>query len=256
MTTLAVIPARLGATRLPNKPLRLVGGEPLVVRVWERVVAMAAVDRCVVATDDERVAAVVRAAGAECVITARHHPSGTDRTAEVVARAEFAGYDTIVNVQGDEPFVSSAVVNAAAAVVRSGRFPLGTVAVPADARVLTDPAVVKVVAGDDGRALYFSRAPIPHLREAASDADAADQRALVRQHVGVYAYARAALARWVTLPPHPLERVERLEQLRPLAAGIAIGVAFVDEAAPVGVDTEHDLARANARWTDISRERA
>lgn len=217
---------------------------------------MAAVDRCVVATDDERVARVVREAGAECALTSPRHPSGTDRTAEVAGRPEFADYDTIVNVQGDEPFVSDEVVAAAAALVHSGRFPLGTVAVPAEARILGDPNVVKVVSGDDGRALYFSRAPIPHLRDAGADADRAEQQALVRQHVGVYAYAPEALARWVALPPHALERVERLEQLRPLAAGIAMGVAVVEEAAPVGVDTEEDLTRANARWTHNSQERA
>ena len=255
MTTLAVIPARLGATRLPEKPLRLLGGRPLVVRVWERVAAMAGVDRCVVATDDERVAHAARAGGAECVLTRADHPSGTDRTAEVVGRREYAGYDTIVNVQGDEPFVSAEVVAAAAGVVRAGRYPLGTVAVPADASVLADPNVVKVVAGDHGRALYFSRAAVPHLREPGHAVDAAERAALVRQHVGVYAYAPDALARWVALPPHPLERVERLEQLRPLAAGIGMGVAVVNEAAPVGVDTEADLERANARWTHFSPER-
>ena len=251
-----MIPARLGATRLPGKPLRLLGGRPLVVRVWERVAAIPGVDRCVVATDDERVAAAARAAGAECVLTAADHPSGTDRAAEVVARPEFAGYDTIVNVQGDEPFVSAAVVGAAAGLVRTGRFPLGTVAVPAAAEILGDPNVVKVVSDDDGRALYFSRAAIPHLRDAGQRADADDRARLVRQHVGVYAYAPAALARWVALPPHPLERAERLEQLRPLAGGIAMGVAVVEEAAPVGVDTEADLERANARWTDTSPERS
>jgi 3-deoxy-manno-octulosonate cytidylyltransferase (CMP-KDO synthetase) len=250
-----VIPARLGSTRLPEKPLRLLGGQPLVVRVWERVAAMAAVDRCVVATDDERVARVVRDAGAECALTSPHHASGTDRTAEVAGRAEFAGYDTIVNVQGDEPFVSPEVVAAAAELVHSRRFPLGTVGVPAEPRILGDPNVVKVVAGDDGRALYFSRAAIPHLRDAGAAADRADQQAVVRQHVGVYAYAPEALARWVALPTHALERVERLEQLRPLAAGIAMGVAVVEEAAPVGVDTEEDLTRANARWTHNSQER-
>jgi 3-deoxy-manno-octulosonate cytidylyltransferase (CMP-KDO synthetase) len=255
VSTLAVIPARLGATRLPEKPLRLLGGRPLVVRVWERVAALAGIDRCVVATDHARIADAVRGAGAECVLTREDHPSGTDRTAEVVARPGYAGYDTIVNVQGDEPFVSAAIVEAAAALVRSGRFPLGTAAVPADAAALADPNVVKVVAGDDGRALYFSRAAIPHLRDAAHAGDAADRRTLVRQHVGVYAYAPAALARWVALPTHALERVERLEQLRPLAAGIAMGVAVVDEQAPVGVDTEDDLARANARWANTTLER-
>lgn len=249
MTTLAVIPARLAATRLPNKPLRSLGGRPLVLRVWERVVSLPAIDRCVIATDSEAVAGVARAAGAECVLTDARHPSGTDRTAEVVARPGYADCDIVVNVQGDEPFVSPPIVDAAVAIIRAGRFSLGTVAVPADDSVLADANVVKVVAADDGRALYFSRAPVPYLRDPASAADGADRRRLVRQHVGVYAYTPAALARWVALPPHPLERVERLEQLRPLAAGMMIGVARVDEPAPVGVDTEEDLARANARWT-------
>jgi 3-deoxy-manno-octulosonate cytidylyltransferase (CMP-KDO synthetase) len=256
VTTLAVIPARLNATRLPRKPLRLVGGRPLVVRVWERVAAFSGIDRCVVATDSDEVATAVRGAGAECVLTAAGHPSGTDRTAEVVARREFASYDTIVNVQGDEPFVSQAAVAAAAALVASARFPLGTVAVPTDVAALADPNVVKVVAADDGRALYFSRAAIPHLRDPRVAHDVADRAALVRQHLGVYAYAPGALAAWVALPPHPLERVERLEQLRPLAAGIAMGVALVHEAAPLGVDTEDELTRANARWSATPQEPA
>ena len=256
MTTLVVIPARLGATRLPRKPLRLLGGRPLVVRVWERVAGFPGVDRCVVATDDDEVAAVAREAGAECVLTAAHHPSGTDRVAEVAARTEFRAYRAVVNVQGDEPFISLPAVEGAADLVRSGRFPLGTVAVPAADDVLGNPNVVKVVAADDGRALYFSRAAIPHLREPAYAPDVAERRGLVRQHVGVYAYAPEALARWVALPPHPLERVERLEQLRPLAGGLAMGVAVVDEAAPAGVDTEEDLERANSRWTRTLQERA
>lgn len=251
-----VIPARLGATRLPRKPLRLLGGRPLVVRVWERVAGFPGIDRCVVATDDEEVAAAARDAGAECVLTASDHPSGTDRVAEVAARRDFAPYRTVVNVQGDEPFISLPVVQAAAELVRSGRYPLATVAVPAADDALGDPNVVKVVSADDGRALYFSRAAIPHLREPRNAPDVAERRALVRQHVGVYAYAPEALARWVALPPHPLERVERLEQLRPLAAGMAMGVAVVEEQAPAGVDTEEDLARANARWTRTPQERA
>jgi 3-deoxy-manno-octulosonate cytidylyltransferase (CMP-KDO synthetase) len=256
VTTLAVIPARLGATRLPNKPLRLLGGRPLVVRVWERVAAFSEIDRCVVATDSPEVAAVGRAAGAECVLTRADHPSGTDRTAEVVRRPEYSGYDVVVNVQGDEPFVSAAVVGSASAIVRSGRFSLGTVAVPASESSLGDPNVVKVVTADDGRALYFSRAPIPFLREPTHPEESDERRALVRQHVGVYAYSPAALAAWVALPAHPLERVERLEQLRPLAAGLAMGVAVIDEPPAAGVDTEDDLTRANARWTRTLQELA
>ena len=248
MTTLAVIPARLGATRLPRKPLRLLAGEPLVVRVWRRVRDLAVVDRCVVATDSDEVAEAVRGAGGEVVMTRGDHPSGTDRVAEVAARPEFAGYATIVNVQGDEPFVPAAAVRGAAGVVASGAFPLGTVAVRAAAAIRDSAGAVKVVAADDGRAMYFSRAPIPYLREAA---DGALLEGRVLQHLGVYAYAREALARWVALPPHALEAIERLEQLRPLAAGMAMGVAVIDEVPRGGIDTEDDLARANDEWADF-----
>ncbi len=250
-----VIPARLGASRLPRKPLRLLGGVPLVVRVWERVTALALADRCIVATDSEEVAEVARRAGAEAVITAERHPSGTDRVAEVAAMARYSGCEVIVNVQGDEPFLSGEAVRGAAALVAGGRFPLGTAAAPLTAGQLESPDVVKVVHADDGRAMYFSRAAIPFARDV-DDRPARDR--LARQHIGVYAYTRDALARWVALPPHPLERSERLEQLRPLAAGIAIGVASVTEAATGrgGIDTEEDLERANALWPDFITGRA
>lgn len=243
-----MIPARLGATRLPNKPLRLLGGRPLVVRVWERVTALGVADHCVVATDSDAVAAAVRAAGGDVVVTRTDHPSGTDRVAEVAARSEYERYDALVNVQGDEPFVSRAVVVGAASLVTSGAFVLGTAACSAPPDVLARSDVVKLVADDAGRALYFSRAPIPWLREAGDAADGAFRDALVRRHVGVYAYTREALARWVALPVHPLERVERLEQLRPLAHGLAMGVAHVDEPPAPGVDTEADLEAAERAW--------
>ena len=247
-----MIPARLGATRLPRKPLRLLAGTPLVIRVWQRVAALGVAERCVIATDHPDVAAVAREAGAECVMTRGDHPSGTDRVAEVAARPEFAGYEVIVNVQGDEPFLPAEAIAGAAGIVSQGRFELGTAAAPAGADALASPNVVKVVCADDGRALYFSRAPIPCLRD---PADAAARDRLVRQHIGVYAYARRALARWVALPAHPLERIERLEQLRPLAAGMTMGVAPVREALQGGIDTEEDLRRANERWPDLIAER-
>jgi 3-deoxy-manno-octulosonate cytidylyltransferase (CMP-KDO synthetase) len=246
VTLLAVIPARLGATRLPRKPLRLLGGAPLVVRVWERAMALDVADRCVVATDSEDVLAAVRDAGGEAVLTRGDHPSGTDRVAEVARHPEYRRYDVLVNIQGDEPFASAEVVRAAADEVASGRFPLGTVAAPDEPDVLGRPDVVKVVRADDGRALYFSRAGVPHLRDAA---DRAARDALVRRHIGIYAYTRDALERWVALAPHPLELIERLEQLRPLAHGIAMGVGLVDVAPPAGVDTEEDLVRANEEWS-------
>ncbi len=245
---LAVIPARLGATRLPQKPLRLLGGRPLIVRVWERVSAMTGIDDTVVATDSHEVVDAIAAAGGRAVMTRPSHPSGTDRIAEVAERDEFRHHGVLLNVQGDEPFISPSLVDGALAMVTRHGFALGTAAVPADAAVLATAHVVKVVAADDGRALYFSRAAIPALRE---PGDAALRDSLVRQHVGIYAYTREALAAWVALPEHPLERVERLEQLRPLAAGMTMGVAVVDEPPPGGVDTEDDLARANARWNDL-----
>jgi 3-deoxy-manno-octulosonate cytidylyltransferase (CMP-KDO synthetase) len=246
MRTLAVIPARLGATRLPRKPLRLLAGLPLVVRVWQRVQQLGVADRCVIATDSQEVVRAARDAGADVALTNTAHQSGTDRVAEVAARHEYRDFDAVLNVQGDEPFVSAAAVQGAASIVTAGRFELGTAAARSSDQVLGVPHVVKVVAADDGRAMYFSRAPIPFLRD---EAERPLLGSRVWQHVGVYAYTRDALARWVALPPHPLEQIERLEQLRPLAAGIAIGVAVINDPPRSGVDTEEDLARANAEWS-------
>ncbi|HUF26252.1 MAG TPA: 3-deoxy-manno-octulosonate cytidylyltransferase [Gemmatimonadaceae bacterium] len=248
MSTLAVIPARLGATRLPRKPLRLLGGVPLVVRVWERVAALDLAGDCIIATDSQDVIEAARAAGAEAVLTSADHASGTDRVAEVARLSRYRRFDTIVNVQGDEPFIDQAAVLGAAAMVSGRGFALGTAAARAGDDVLTRAHVVKVVTADDGRAMYFSRAAIPYLRDG-TDAPLLASRVL--QHIGVYAYTREALVRWVSLPEHPLERIERLEQLRPLAAGIPIGVAVVDGPPEPGIDTEADLDRANARWTDL-----
>ncbi|MDH5235359.1 MAG: 3-deoxy-manno-octulosonate cytidylyltransferase [Gemmatimonadota bacterium] len=249
MSTLAVIPARLGATRLPRKPLRLLGGAPLVVRVLERVRALALADRVVVATETEEVADVVRAAGGEAVLTSSEHPSGTDRVAEVAARPEYAAHDVIVNVQGDEPFMRGDAMAGAIAMVRDHGFPLGTAAGRRGPAIMDDPNCVKVVRADDGRALYFSRAGIPYLRESA---DAGTRDTLVLQHMGIYACRREALQRWVSLPPHPLELVERLEQLRALADGIAMGVAIVDAPSWGEVNTEDDLIRANSHWSETT----
>ncbi|MGH7616798.1 MAG: 3-deoxy-manno-octulosonate cytidylyltransferase [Gemmatimonadaceae bacterium] len=249
MRTLAVIPARLGATRLPRKPLRLLAGLPLVVRVCRRVTEIGVVDRVVAATDSNEVAEVLAAHGCEAVLTSQSHPSGTHRVAEVARRSEFSGFDVIVNVQGDEPFVSARALLGAARMVTDARFPLGTAAVMAPLGIVSDPNIVKVVAADDGRAMYFSRGAIPYLREAV---DAELQRTRVWQHIGVYAYEWSALMQWVELPESPLERIERLEQLRPLAAGLAMGVSLVDEPVRPGIDTEEDLERANREWTVLT----
>lgn len=252
MTTLAVIPARLGATRLPRKPLRELGGAPLVVRVLERVRSLGLADEVVVATEAEEVAAVVRSAGGRAMITSDQHPSGTDRVAEVAMHPDFLRHDVIVNVQGDEPFMRGDAMAGAIAMVRDHGFDLGTAAGRRSALIMDDPNCVKVVRDDSGRALYFSRAPIPYLRD---EADGVIRDALVLQHMGIYAARRGALAKWVALPPHPLELVEKLEQLRALAAGLSMGVAIVEAPSWGEVNTEDDLVRANAHWaaTDSAR---
>ncbi|HEV8216414.1 MAG TPA: 3-deoxy-manno-octulosonate cytidylyltransferase [Gemmatimonadaceae bacterium] len=246
MSVLAVIPARLGATRLPRKPLRLLAGLPLVVRVWQRVVELDVADAVVVATDSDEVARVASEHGIAVAMTSVAHSSGTERIAELVQRPAYRGHQAIINVQGDEPFVSRQALQSALRVVADGHHAIGTAAVLATPDILDDPNVVKVVAGDDGRALYFSRAPIPFLR---NQTDNELQRAYVWQHIGIYVYTPEALSRWVRLPANPLEQIERLEQLRPLAAGMSIGVALVDEPVRPGIDTEQDLERANREWS-------
>lgn len=215
----------------------------------ERVRALGVADQIVVATDSAAIADRVRDAGGEAVLTSPSHPSGTDRVAEVAALDGYADFDAVLNVQGDEPFVSASAVHAALDQVRSGRFPLGTAGARAAPSVLLQPDVVKVVTADDGAAMYFSRAPIPFLRD---DTDCLERDARVFHHVGVYAYTPAALAHWVALPSHSYERIERLEQLRPLAAGIRMGVGIVDGPLRGGIDTEADLERANREWTTFT----
>ncbi len=238
MPLLGVIPARLASSRLPRKPLLPLAGEPLILRVARRLAELALCDRLVVATDAREIVDVVTRAGYEAVLTAAGHESGTERVAEVARRPAFHEFDVIVNVQGDEPFVPAAAVRGAVARV-SAETPIGTAAAPLDAALAGDPARVKVVVDPRGRAVYFSRAPIPCDRDGRG-------AAAYRQHIGVYAYTRDALERWVRLPPVPEETWERLEQLRPLLHGVAIGVALLDEAVAPGIDTPADLAWAEA----------
>jgi len=242
MRVLGVIPARLGSTRLPNKPLQPLAGEPLITRVIERVLEHGLVEQLVVATDSSRVAQVAERSGVRAVLTVGSHQTGTDRVAEAAAHPEFAAFDTIVNIQGDEPFLSREALAGALARVREGD-DIGTAAAPLDPALAGDPSRVKVVTDARGRALYFSRSVIPHQRE---PGDATD--GLYWQHLGIYAFTRAALVRWVTLPAAPAEQAERLEQLRALHFGLTIGVARLQEPALPGVDTAEDLRRAEAHW--------
>jgi 3-deoxy-manno-octulosonate cytidylyltransferase (CMP-KDO synthetase) len=242
---LGVIPARLGSERLPRKPLHVIAGRPLIEWVWLRATALPTLDALVVATDSEEVAAVCERFGADAILTSEAHESGTERVAEVAALPSFQRFGVVVNIQGDEPFVTDEQVGAAAGLVRAG-WDVGTVASVLRTTVAwRDPDVVKVVRSVGGGALYFSRAPIPHARgREPTEAELASDLCL--RHIGVYAYSPSALARWTALPPTALERLERLEQLRPLSAGLRIGVAVVD-AADGGIDTAEDVARAEDR---------
>ncbi len=242
MPVLGVIPARLGSSRLPRKPLQPLGGKPLVVRVWERVRELSLLDEVVVATDAPEVHAVVERAGGRAALTSPLHESGTERVAEIARRPDFARFDLILNLQGDEPFLSPLAVRGAVARLEQGD-DVGTAAAPLAAADADDPARVKVVLDGQGRALYFSRARIPAVRDAA-DAELAQYW----QHIGIYGYTRDALTRWVAAPPVMLERVERLEQLRALAAGLRIGVAQLADAGQAGIDTPEDLVRAERYW--------
>jgi 3-deoxy-manno-octulosonate cytidylyltransferase (CMP-KDO synthetase) len=242
---LIVVPARVGSTRLPNKPLQLLGGVPLIHRVAQRALQVPGADRVVVATDSQAIAQAVEGLSVQVVLTRSDLESGTDRVAAVAARAEFAGYDVVVNLQGDEPFMPIEAVQGAIARVQGGDA-MGTAAAPLDPSRREDPSLVKVVCDDHGRAMYFSRLPIPFVRDAADF----DQTGWW-QHLGIYAYRRDVLLRVAALRPAPLELAERLEQLRALAAGFTIGVALLDQPALPGIDTPADLAAAEARWPDF-----
>ena len=244
---LAVIPARLGSERLARKPLHLLAGRPLIEWVWRRVSAFEFLDDVVVATDSDEIASLCARLGASVELTSPEHASGTDRVAEVAGRPAYRGYDVVVNIQGDEPFVAEAAVRESAALVLAG-WDVGTPAVAiGGVAELRDPMVVKVVTGRDGGALYFSRAPIPWKRDGEpTAAEFAAGRWL--RHIGVYAFAPSVLAGWADLPPSALEATERLEQLRALEAGARFGIAVIerraDEEKLGGIDTAEDAARA------------
>jgi 3-deoxy-manno-octulosonate cytidylyltransferase (CMP-KDO synthetase) len=233
---LIVIPARLKATRLPDKPLADIAGEPMIVHVWRRAVE-AECGPVLVVADDEAICEAVRLAGGKALMTRPDHQSGSDRIFEAVSRIDPKGeIETIVNLQGDLPTLDSRLVRACLGALDDSAADIGTIAATITrVEERTDPNVVKVVGSPLGplalRALYFTRATAPY-----GDGP-------LYHHIGIYAYRRAALARFVSLPPSPLETREKLEQLRALEAGMRIHVALVDTV-PLGVDTPADLARA------------
>ena len=228
-----VIPARLGSTRLPRKVLREIAGRPMVEWVWRAAADSGLMDPVVVATDSEEVAIVCRERNIPAVMTSPHCASGSDRVREVARRIDA---DIYVNIQGDEPMLTAEFFRPLLALFDRPEIDVATLAVPCPPHEIANPNAVKVVAAIDGRALYFSRATIPFDRDAIGFTG-------YRKHLGIYAYRKTALERFAALPPSPLEKLERLEQLRLLENGIGIYVAEAP-GDTIGVDTEEDLSRA------------
>lgn len=235
MNPLILIPARLASSRLPNKPLAIIGDAPMIVQVWKRAVA-ANVGDVVVACDSQVIADAVVAAGGRAVLTDPDLPSGSDRIYSALCEIDAAKkYDVVINVQGDMPTLDPNIIIAAAELLKNPAVDIGTLAaVISDEAEKHDNAVVKIALAGS-RALYFSRALIPH------------GAATHYHHIGIYAYRRAALEKFVSLPPSPLELAEKLEQLRALEAGMRIDVSVVG-VVPLGVDTPEGLEKARRAY--------
>jgi len=247
LSVLAVIPARYASSRLPGKPLVPLAGKPMVQRVWERVRGATKISRVVVATDDERVVRAVAEFGGEAVMTRGDHRSGTERVAEVAAGSAGHEDDIFVNVQGDEPLIDPAAVDAAVEALREDdSVQVATLAVPiTNPADIMDPNIVKTVFDFDGNALYFSRAPIPWIREGRFPAAT---NALLTgpthfKHIGLYVFRREALLEFPTFPQGELEKLEQLEQLRWLENGYKIRVAETAYDS-LSVDVPEDIPRA------------
>ncbi len=237
MTVAIVIPARWASSRLPGKPLLRETGKYLIEHVYEQAVQARCASEVIVATDDARIAEAVRQFGGQAHMTRTDHASGTDRVAEVATRLTA---DIIINVQGDEPQIAPCAIDQLAELMNNPAADMATLAVPiTDPETYLNPNVVKVVCDDRGRALYFSRSPIPMVRDGSPDFTAQPARFL--QHLGIYAYRRAYLLHLAATAPHPLEQLEKLEQLRVLGTGGTIRVGQVAQAHR-GVDTPADYA--------------
>jgi len=239
-----VIPARYAASRLPGKPLLDIRGRPLIQWVWQCARDSGAAS-VIVATDDERIRAAAEQFGAAVAMTSTQHTSGTDRIAEVVCTQPWAADDIVVNLQGDEPLMPPAVIAQVAAGLTS-HVDIATAAAPVQGlREYLDPNCVKVVCTRDGRAMYFSRAPLPWPRDHAAAGRPTRHEGALR-HIGIYGYRVRSLLKFAAWPPTPLEGIEKLEQLRALENGMHIKVVSLAETPPAGVDTREDLERVRA----------
>ena len=241
-----IIPARFGSTRLPGKPLLAVAGRPLLQWVWQSALASGAAS-VLVATDDERIRAAAAKFGADCVMTSAQHLSGTDRIAEAVRAKGLPADDIVVNLQGDEPAMPASIVARVAAALREvPGSDIATAVSPLESlQDFLDPNCVKALRAADGRALYFSRAPVPWPRDSIT-ADRPTVFAGAWRHIGIYAYRVRSLLQFAAWPATPLEMTEKLEQLRALEHGMHIHLVALAESPPAGVDTPQDLERVRA----------
>jgi 3-deoxy-manno-octulosonate cytidylyltransferase (CMP-KDO synthetase) len=239
----ALIPARLAATRLPDKPLIDICGKPMIQWVWERASMAHGVTRVAICTPDIEIAETASRFGAETVMTSHTHRSGTDRLAEAAITLHLADMDIVVNIQGDEPLLDPSGIEKVAALLQGdASLPMSSLSCPCPPEDFDNPDCVKVVCDRIGNALYFSRSRIPFARKETSN--------ITLQHVGLYAYRASFLKMYTSLAPAPLEQMESLEQLRAIENGYRIRMAFADSA-PIGVDTTEDLERVRrilASW--------
>ncbi|HEY2465719.1 MAG TPA: 3-deoxy-manno-octulosonate cytidylyltransferase [Steroidobacteraceae bacterium] len=242
-----VIPARFASTRLPGKPLQQIGDRPLVQWVWQRAVDSGAAS-VLVATDDERIRAAALKFGADCVMTSPNHVSGTDRIAETVRSKRFAADDIVVNLQGDEPMMPADVVARVAQSLHDvpGSEISTAVAPMQSLRDFLDPNCVKALRARDGRALYFSRAPVPWPRDSIVEGRPTSFVG-AWHHIGIYAYRVHSLLKFAAWPPTKLETAEKLEQLRALEHGMHIHLVTLSQAPPAGIDTPEDLERVRVQ---------
>ncbi|MEA3138603.1 MAG: 3-deoxy-manno-octulosonate cytidylyltransferase synthetase [Gammaproteobacteria bacterium] len=241
-----IIPARFGSTRLPGKPLLMIGDRPLIQWVWQSARDSGAAS-VVVATDDERIRAAAMKFGAECLMTSPRHASGTDRIAEVSRARQWADDDIVVNLQGDEPGMPGEVIARVASALQDDESSdIATAVAPIQSlREFLDPNCVKALRSEDGQALYFSRAPVPWPRDSVA-AGQPTSFAGAWRHIGLYAYRVRSLLQFAAWPPTPLESTEKLEQLRALEHGMRIHLVRLTESPPAGVDTAADLERVRA----------
>lgn len=241
MRVTAIIPARYASTRFPGKPLADINGKPMIQWVYEGTARSELVDRIVVATDDERILKAVQAFGGDAMITCDDHPTGTDRLAEVAAHLDT---DLVVNVQGDEPLIDPRMIDLAVGpLLKDASIAMGTLKCRIDTvDEYLSPNVVKVVTDQEGFALYFSRAPVPHPRDYAGDLEAHFSRLAAFKHIGLYVYRRDFLLSYPALSATPLEQLEKLEQLRALEHGVRIRV-IETTLSSIGVDIPDDLVR-------------